>query len=150
MKKKFIVRLSILLWISIMVFAACNNKSGKKNVGAHEHDANHALHKHIPGTETPIDSGLSHLLKPANERVVSNITTIKPERGTKIFSMQVQGSITYDTRDQTSIASRVSGRIERLLIKYNYQPIRKGELIMEIYSPDLAGRSKRVIVYLSN
>ena len=94
--------------------------------------------RHTPGTETAIDSSLKHLLKPVNEQVVSNISVIKPQGGTKIFSLQVQGIITYDTREQTSISSRVSGRIERLLIKYNYQPIKKGQLIMEIYSPDLA------------
>ncbi|HEY1112817.1 MAG TPA: efflux RND transporter periplasmic adaptor subunit, partial [Chitinophagaceae bacterium] len=92
----------------------------------------------------------AYLVKPVNEQVVANTPTISPESGTRIFSMEVQGSITYDTRRQTSIASRVSGRIERLLIKYNYQPVRQGQLIMEIYSPDLAAAQRELLFIYRN
>lgn len=95
-----------------------------------------------------VDSSLTPLLKPVNQQVVASTPTITAESGTRIFSREVQGSITYDTRRQTSLASRVSGRIERLYIKYNYQPVRKGQLIMEIYSPELAA-AQQELLYLS-
>lgn len=102
--------------------------------------------RHVPGTETTIDSGLAHLLKPVNQQVVSTISSIRPENTSKILTSKVQGTITYDTRSQVSVSSRVGGRIERLLIKYNYQPVRKGQLIMEIYSPDLAAAQRELLM----
>ena len=98
--------------------------------------------------EQHVDSSLLPLLKPVNEQVVSTMPAIKAESGSRIFSMPVQGIITYDTRRQESISSRVAGRVERMYIKYNYQPVRQGQLIMEIYSPDLAA-AQRELIYIS-
>jgi len=124
---------SALLLIGILTLSSCGRN--KKNVhGAHEDLS--VVH---------IDSNLSHLLKPSNEQVVSSLPLIKAEYGTKIFTEEVQGVVGYDTRNQGSISSRVSGRIERLLIKYNYQPVRKGQLVMEIYSPDLAAAQQELL-----
>lgn len=100
------------------------------------------------GNELPIDSALLPLLKPSNMQIPSNAPTIMAEPSIRIFSIPVQGVVSYDTRRQQSISSRVSGRIERLYIKYNYQPVRKGQIIMEIYSPDLAV-AQRDVIYIS-
>lgn len=94
------------------------------------------------------DSTLANLLKPVNEQVISNVATITPDSGTRIFSVPVQGIITYDTREQERISSRVAGRIERMQIKYNFQPVKKGQLIMEVYSPDLAA-AQRELIYIT-
>jgi biotin carboxyl carrier protein len=99
-------------------------------------------------SELVVDSNIAGLTKPLNEQVIASIPAIAAESGTRIYSSEVNGVITYDTRRQTSIASKVSGRVERLLIKYNYQPVRKGQLIMEIYSPDLVA-AQRELLYIS-
>ncbi|MBW7890535.1 MAG: efflux RND transporter periplasmic adaptor subunit [Chitinophagaceae bacterium] len=104
--------------------------------------------QHVPGTETSIDSSLQHLLKPVNEQVVSDIATIRVITGMQITSVPVQGIINYDLRNKRSISSRVSGRIEKLYIRYNYQPVKKGQLIMEVYSADLAA-AQRELLFLS-
>lgn len=93
-----------------------------------------------------IDSSLAVLLKPTNQEVVSTLPTVKPEIGAQLFSVELSGRISYDARNQSSIASRVSGRIERIYVKYNYQPVQKGALIMEIYSPDLAAAQREVLM----
>lgn len=98
--------------------------------------------------ELHVDSSLLPLLKPVNEQVISTMPTIQVESGTRIFSVPVQGIISFDTRKQVSISSRVGGRIERMNIKYNYQQVSKGQLIMEIYSPDLAA-AQRELIYIS-
>lgn len=102
--------------------------------------------RHIPGTETPIDSTLQHLLKPVNEQVITDIATIRVTNGMQIISVAVQGVINYDLRNKRSISSRVTGRIEKLYIRYNYQPVKKGQLIMEIYSPDLAAAQRELLL----
>lgn len=172
MKKKFTGRLGILLFMIVLVGAACMGGNKKEAATGHQHEAKTQytcpMHPQIvrdaPGKcpicgmdlvpkqtashGAAIDSSLATLLKPVNEQVVAAIPTIAAESGTRIHSLEVQGTITYDTRRQTSIASRVSGRIERLYVKFNYQPVRKGQLIMEIYSPDLAA-AQRELIYLA-
>jgi membrane fusion protein, copper/silver efflux system len=95
--------------------------------------------------ELIMDTSISTLTKPVNAQVISSIPIITAESGTRIFSVEVNGTIGYDTRKQTTLSSRVSGRIEKLNIKYNYQPVKKGELIMEIYSPDLAAAQREFL-----
>ncbi|MFA6060777.1 MAG: efflux RND transporter periplasmic adaptor subunit [Taibaiella sp.] len=136
MRKKYIVNsfsFALLMMAGMMVISSCNKNKAVKN------DAHND-----PGA-VKIDSNLSHLLKPTNAQVVSTLPVIKAEYGTRIFTEEAQGVINYDTRNENSVASRVSGRIERLLIKYNYQQVRKGQLIMEVYSPDLAAAQQELL-----
>lgn len=130
MKKNYTVSIVVTgLFVSAIGFISCNNKPVKN----------------ISGKELIIDSSIALLVKPVNTQVVTNIPAIAPESGARIFSTEIKGQITYDTRDQTSISSRVSGRIERLYIKYNYQPVKQGQLIMEIYSPDLVAAQRELL-----
>lgn len=96
--------------------------------------------------ELVVDSSITALTKAVNTQVVSGIPAIMPESGARIFTAKVSGTTAYDTRRKTGIASKVSGRIERLLIRYNYQPVKRGELIMEIYSPDLAAAQRELLM----
>ena len=130
MKSNYIVSALMVLFI----LSACKDKQGKSHV-----------HKQTDSNAAGIDSSLLSLVKPVNEQVIANIATIKADSGPRIFSEQVQGVITYDTRSQVSLSSRVSGRIERLLIKYNFQPVKAGQLIMEIYSPDLVAAQRELL-----
>lgn len=95
-----------------------------------------------------VDSALKALIQPSNQQVVAKATVVKASYETKIITAEVQGIVNYDNRGETSVASRVSGRLERLNIKYNYQPVRKGQLLFEIYTPDLAA-AQQELIYLS-
>lgn len=133
MRKSFIVRSLCLLGMFLFVVSSCKQEA--------IHEDNHG---DLYALE--IDSSLAVLLKPTNQEVVSTLPTVKPERGAQLFSVELPGRINYDARNQSSIASRVSGRIERIYVKYNYQPIQKGALIMEIYSPDLAAAQRELLM----
>lgn len=133
MRKNFIVR---SLWVLAMLLSVI---SGCKQEVIHEDD-------HGDPYALEIDSSLAVLLKPTNQEVVSTLPTLKPERGAQLFSVELAGKIGYDSKSQSSISSRVSGRIERLYVKYNYQPVQKGALIMEIYSPDLAAAQRELLM----
>jgi Cu(I)/Ag(I) efflux system membrane fusion protein len=45
--------------------------------------------------------------------------------------------VIFDPRLHQKVAARVGGRIERLYFKYDYQYVRRGDRIMDIYSPEL-------------
>lgn len=172
MKKNYSGNSYLLLLVALLLFSCGDKKANHTETVAHTHgeQAQYTcpMHPQIvrdrPGkcpicgmdlvpmsssNELHLDSSLLPLLKPVNEQVISGISTIKPESGSRIFSAPVEGIVVYDTRKQESIASRVTGRIERMYIKYNYQPVSKGQLIMEIYSPDLAA-AQRELIYLSS
>jgi membrane fusion protein, copper/silver efflux system len=90
---------------------------------------------------------LSQLLRLPNPAVITSIRTITPVRKLMEVTTKANGVITYDTRRLTSIPIRFSGRIEKLSIKYNFEPVRKGQKILEIFSPELV-TAQRDLLYL--
>ena len=125
--------LMTMLVIITLLLASCQTKPKKDH-----HDIG----------KVEVDAKLKALIAPSNEQVVAKATVIKASYETKIFTAEVQGIVNYDTRSETSVASRVGGRLEKLYIKYNYQPVKKGQLLFEIYAPDLAA-AQQELIYLS-
>ena len=124
---------SLLILVTVLFLASCQTKPQKDH-----HDIG----------KVEVDSSLKALIAPSNEQVVAKAAVVKASYETKIFTAEVQGIVNYDNRSQTSIASRVGGRLEKLYIKYNYQPVKKGQLLFEIYAPDLAA-AQQELIYLS-
>jgi len=99
------------------------------------------------GEEAKITDELHYLLKPVNSTVISSIKTVVPVRKSMNIRANANGIIVYDTRALTTISSRFNGRIEKLFVKYNFQPIHKGQKLLEIYSPELL-TAQRDLLYL--
>jgi Cu(I)/Ag(I) efflux system membrane fusion protein len=105
------------------------------------------VRKGKPGEEVEITAELNYLLKPTNAMVISDIRTVTPVQKEVAVVSKARGIVTYDTRRIASIPIRVAGRIEKLFVRYNFQAIRKGQKIMEIYSPELLN-AQRDLLYL--
>ena len=172
MKNSYTVNILAGLFLLAAVITGCQSKPAKETHATHAQVQQYTCPMHPDiirdkpgkcpvcgmdlvakqtGTDsTGLDTSLAPLLKPVNQQVISTIPTISAESGPRIFSEEVQGVITFDTRNQANISSRVNGRIERLLIKYNYQPVKQGQLIMEIYSPDLVAAQRELIFIYQN
>ncbi|MEZ0612289.1 efflux RND transporter periplasmic adaptor subunit, partial [Fibrella sp. WM1] len=99
------------------------------------------------GDSVAVDADLNALLKPTNALVVANVATVQPERRTEWVTLTANGIVTYDTRRLYTIPARYGGRIEKLYVRYAYQPIRKGQKLLELYSPDLV-TAQRELLYL--
>lgn len=93
---------------------------------------------------------LEILFKPTNEVVLSNVKTIFPKQKEIPSETEVSGIITYDTKQISSVSARVSGRIDKLFVKYRYQPVTKGQKLMEIYSKELVTEQENFIYLLKN
>lgn len=105
--------------------------------------------KEIGGNQQePIE--LDALLKPTNEFVVSSLPVTVMQQKQEQIEIRALGTITYDTRMAGTISARVSGRIEKLYVRYRYQRIRKGEKIMEVYSPELLTAQQNLLFLLRN
>jgi Cu(I)/Ag(I) efflux system membrane fusion protein len=108
------------------------------------------VRKARPSEEVEISGDLARLLESPNESVVSSIKTIKGQYKSLPVSVGAYGVVTYDTRKIYTIPARVGGRLERIFLKYQFQPILKGEKIAEIYSPELITGQRELIFLLEN
>lgn len=96
------------------------------------------------------DAELGALLKPTNEFVISAIPVTTMQKKEEQIETEALGNIAYDTRQEGSISSRISGRIEKLYVRYRYQRISKGQRILEIYSPELMTAQQNLLFLLKN
>ncbi|MDO3643721.1 efflux RND transporter periplasmic adaptor subunit [Mucilaginibacter sp. L3T2-6] len=96
------------------------------------------------------DAGISlnTVLKPVNNSVVSSVAAITPEQKAIPTTVSANGYLDFDTRTFNNIASRFSGRIEKLYIKYAFQEIHRGQRIFDIYSPELL-TAQQDLIFLS-
>jgi len=109
-----------------------------------------ALVKKETGGAKSNDVGLESLLKPTNEFVVSSIPVTTIEQRNEQIEIEALGNIAYDTRQVGSISARVSGRIEKLYVRYRYQKISKGQRILDIYSPEMLTAQQNLLFLLKN
>lgn len=96
------------------------------------------------------DIRLDDLLQPTDRFVVSSIPVTTVKRSSEVVEVDALGTVSYDTRLINTISARVSGRIEKLYVKYRYQHIMKGQKIMDIYSPELLTTEQELLFVLKN
>lgn len=152
----------------LIIIAACEQK---KTVDEHQHSQQYTCSMHpqiikdemgtcpickmdlVPmqqkEVKMEVDASLADLIQPANEVITSNIKTIKISESTVSDTLLLNGKVTYNSNNLKRVSSRLSGRIEKLFVKYNFQMVSKGQKIMEIYSPDLAA-AQQELLYLKN
>ncbi len=108
------------------------------------------VRKARPGEEVEITEDLAKLIKSPNEVVVANIKTIKPTYKPQRSSLEGHGVVTYDTRNIQTIAARTGGRLENVYLKYEFQPVKKGQAVASIYSPELITSQREFLFLLEN
>lgn len=108
------------------------------------------LVKKETGGQRVNDVALETMLKPTNEFVISSIPVVTIRRKEEQLEIEALGKVTYDTRQVGSISSRVSGRIEKLYVRFRYQKISKGQHILDIYSPELMTAQQNLLFLLKN
>ncbi len=108
------------------------------------------LVKKETGGQRSGDAALEALLHPTNEFVVSKIPVTTIQKREEEIEIESFGNIAYDTRYSGSISSKVSGRIEKLYVRYRYQKISKGQHILDLYSPELMTAQQNLLFLLKN
>lgn len=83
------------------------------------------------------DSTLTDVVLSVNESVMGHVKSISPEYDTLPIVIEAHGIINYDPRRIRTVSARFGGHIERTFVKFQFQYIRKGQKIFEIYSPDI-------------
>jgi Cu(I)/Ag(I) efflux system membrane fusion protein len=93
---------------------------------------------------------LNTVLQPVNSNVISNVNFVMPEQKEVPTVLSAEGYLDFDTHMFNNIASRYSGRIEKLYIKYAFQEIHQGQRIFDIYSPDMVTAQQDLIYLVKN
>lgn len=108
------------------------------------------LVKKVNDQTASVNIDLNTLIKPTNTFVVSSIPIITPEKGEEQIEINALGVVAYDTKEVSTIAARISGRIEKLYVHYRFQPVKKGQKIMEVYSPELLTAQQNLLFLITN
>jgi Cu(I)/Ag(I) efflux system membrane fusion protein len=93
---------------------------------------------------------LNTVLAPVNSSVISSVKAVTPKSKEVPIVISAEGYLDFDTRTFNNIASRFSGRIEKLYIKYAFQEIHRGQRIFDIYSPELVTDQQDLIYLIKN
>jgi Cu(I)/Ag(I) efflux system membrane fusion protein len=139
MKTKNIIHLSSLILIFLIITGCFNEKS--KNATT-ESDLRKT--PQIPAVS------LNTLMQPTNSYAVSSIPAITSINRLQPITFTALGYIAYNTTNVGAISARISGRIEKLYVKYRYQLIKKGQKIMDVYSPELLTAQQNLLFILKN
>jgi len=80
--------------------------------------------------------------------VVNNlgVTTATAQRGTLESEIQTVGYVKYDEDHLVHIHPRVNGWVEELYVKAEGDPVRKGEALYSLYSPELVNAQEELII----
>jgi multidrug efflux pump subunit AcrA (membrane-fusion protein) len=65
-------------------------------------------------------------------------------------SIRTIGKIDYNEENIFVVSSKISGWIEKLYVDYTGKPVRKGQPLLEIYSPDLVTTQQEYLLALKN
>src|SRR5688500_1102431 len=150
----------------LILLAACNTKEITQQDGTYTCPMHPTVISDRPGTcpicgmdlvrkgrageEVEITEDLAKLLKSPNETVVGSVKTVKGQYRSVASSLNAQGVVTYDPRTIYTISSRVDGRLEKIYLKFAYQPVTKGQKVAEIYSPELITAQRELVFLLEN
>ncbi len=93
---------------------------------------------------------LNTLLRPTNNYVLTSVPVTSIQESEEPVKVEALGTLQYDTRGMGAISARISGRIEKLYLKYTFQDVSKGQKIMDIYSPELLTSQQNLLFLIRN
>lgn len=142
----------IVCLLLVSVFSSCKNEHSEHGNENHIQDeGNYICTMHCEGDKTYpqpgncpvckmklqlVEEELVQMISP-NKQVLSRQSTVKLLSQAEGQILKAQGYIDVDRTRNESVSVRFGGRIEKLYVKYELQYVKKGEKIMELYSPEL-------------
>ncbi|MBN1307311.1 MAG: efflux RND transporter periplasmic adaptor subunit [Chitinispirillaceae bacterium] len=91
-------------------------------------------------------TGPVRLTMTENAKILAGIATAPAVRRGLTADIRLTGKIALDETRVEMITARVSGRIDRLFVDYTGVPVKKGDHLASIYSPELVSLQKELLV----
>ena len=90
-----------------------------------------------------IDSNAVYFSKEAAE--LANVSTSIVSRQKPIKEVRLYGKVQADERLLQNQVAHISGRIDKLFVNFTGEPVRKGQLLATIYSPELVTAQQELL-----
>lgn len=91
------------------------------------------------------DGGLRELSVSENSAKLMEIETVAVERRFVTADVRMVGKIDYDETRVSHITAWVPGRLDRLFVDYTGVPVKKGDHMVSIYSPELLSAQEELL-----
>lgn len=95
------------------------------------------------GTAVTGEAGEITLSEAAQRLARIQLATV--ERRWVSHETRMTGKVDFDETRQRTITARVPGRLERLFVDYTGVPVKQGEHLVDLYSPNLLGAQQELI-----
>lgn len=99
---------------------------------------------------TAAPPGLSVVRISLERRQQIGVTTTKAARRPIGATVQTNGVIAEDEGRLNAVNAKFSGYIEKLLVDRTGQPVRRGQPLLSVYSPDLVATERELLLALEN
>ena len=129
----------ILYWQAPMDPTEIYEKPGKSKMGMDL----------VPVYDDQVSSGSSVQIDPVTVQNMG-VRTAPVERTNFTRSLRALGKVDYNEQTIYAVSARISGWIEHLSVNYTGQEVRKGQTLLEIYSPDLVTTQQEYLLALKN
>ena len=81
----------------------------------------------------------------ASQKALMRIETAPAERRFPVASLRLVGKVTYDETNLAYITAWIPGRIDRLFVDYTGLTVKKGDHMVELYSPELFSAQEELL-----
>jgi Cu(I)/Ag(I) efflux system membrane fusion protein len=95
-------------------------------------------------------SGIQAISLSPEQRVTANVKTVAVALETHTGDLVTTGRVTLDERRVAQVTAYTAGRIERLLVNFTGDTVRRGQAVAAIYSPDLFATQQEYLLALEN
>ena len=75
---------------------------------------------------------------------IANVQTVTVERANPTKEIYLSGKVKADERNIAEITARFAGRIEKLLVNFTGQKVKRGQALASVYSPELVTAQKEL------
>jgi len=97
-------------------------------------------------SETPSAANvLSEITLSPTAQKLAQLQVAPVERRFAAAEIRMVGKVDYDETRQRTISSRVPGRLDRLYVDFTGVPVKKGEHLVQLYSPELLSAQQELI-----
>ncbi|HKA37909.1 MAG TPA: efflux RND transporter periplasmic adaptor subunit [Thermoanaerobaculia bacterium] len=138
----------VLYWYDPMKPEVHFDKPGKSPFMDMQLQPRYAEESPVRGEALP--PGFSRVRIPLERRQEIGVTTAKVARRAVGGAVTTNGVVAEDEGRVHSVNAKFSGYIEKLYVDRTGQPVRRGEPLLSVYSPDLVATEREYLLALEN
>ncbi len=83
------------------------------------------------------------------QKLLANVATEPVTRRSLSQEIYTVGKIDYNETNLAHVAARIGGRVDKLYVDFTGKEVKKGEPLLEIYSPDLVSAQREYLLALN-